>query len=96
MNNQVLADSYAILLDSLDDVNGDDGIKITPKVTRNHIQNSILVFEVTLPYRRLWNYTVLAHGCEQHPVTSNTIILSKNPYVCECIMCTEFVFFRYS
>ena len=95
MNNQVLADSYAILLDSLDGVNGDDGIKITPKVTRNQMQNSILVFEVTLPYRRLWNYTVLPHGCEQQPVTSNTI-LSKNPYVCECIMCIEFVFFRYS
>ena len=95
MNNQVLADSYAILLDSLDGVNGDDGIKITPKVTRNQMQNSILVFEVTLPYRRLWNYTVLAHGYEQYPVTSNTI-LSKNPYVRECIMCIEFVFFRYS
>ena len=80
MNNQVLADSYAIiLLDSLDGVNGDDRIKVTPKVTRNQMQNSILVFQVTLPYKRLWNYTVLAHGCEQYPVMSNTI-LSKNSY----------------
>lgn len=92
MNSQVLADSYAILLDSLDGVDDDDGIKVTPNVTRS--QNSNLVFQISLPYRRLWNYTVLAHGCEQHPVTSNTI-LSKNCYVCKrtCVMC---LFFRYS
>ena len=96
MNNhrQVLADSYAILLDSLDGVDDDDGLKVIPNMIRS--QNSIIGFQVTLPYRRLWNYTVLAHGCEQYPVISNTIF-SKNPCVCECtcIMCFVFLFYRY-
>ena len=80
MDNQVVADLYAIILASLDGVNDDDGIKVTPIVTRNQMQNSILVFQVALPYRRLWNYTVLAHGCDQHPVMSASSI-SNNYYI---------------
>ena len=29
---------------------------------------SSVVLTVSLPYRRLWNYTVLAYDCEEHPL----------------------------
>ena len=70
LDNGILADSYVLLLDSLDGINDGDGVNVVPDVViRNQ---SSVIFEVTLPYRRLWRYTVLAHGCDQHPVTTTT------------------------
>ena len=43
-----------------------------------------VVFEVvSLPFRRLWSYTVFAHSCEEHPLTE-AMELGKaiNEYVC--------------
>ena len=31
---------------------------------------------VSLPFRRLWNYIVFAHSCEEHPLTE-TMELGK-------------------
>ena len=33
------------------------------------VAKGINVYELTLPFRRVWNYTLLAHGCEEHPIT---------------------------
>ena len=43
------------------------------------VVKGINIYELTLPFRRLWNYTLLAHGCEEHPLTEPTI-LSKGTY----------------
>ena len=35
-------------------------------------ENSVVMLEVLLPLRRLLNYTVLAYGCDEHPVMEAT------------------------
>ena len=37
-----------------------------------------------LVYRRLWNCTVLAYGCQQHPLT-NSFELSKDTLICASV-----------
>ena len=72
LENQILANSYAISLTSFDGERKDDGTKFVPSV---EIENeSSLLFQVSLPSRRLWNYTVLAHGCDKHPVMDTTFL----------------------
>ena len=39
---------------------------------------TFVVFRVPLPFRRLWNYTVLAHGCDEHPLTNSTLLSNNN------------------
>ena len=57
------------ILVSLDQLDGGDENKtlVMPMVVRG-----INVYEVMLPFRRLWNFTLLAYGCEEHPVTETT------------------------
>ena len=43
---------------------------------------SSVVLKVSLPYRRLWNYTVLAYDCEEHSLLetnelSNTFLYTR-------------------
>ena len=58
-------------LTSLDGQN-DDGIKYLTKF--NDIDTNLVMFRVPLPFRRLWTYTVLAHGCDEHPLTNSTLL----------------------
>ena len=32
-------------------------------------EGSVVLEVVSLPFRRLWNYTVFAQSCEEHPLT---------------------------
>ena len=76
---QIYANSYVMSLTSLDDQNDGDGIKrLTNMVVKN---TGVAMFQVPLPFRRLWNYILLAHGCDQHPLTK-TAPLSNNYYSC--------------
>ena len=69
----MFAKSYSMSLTSLDG-QCDDEIK--------HLTNvgnmTFIVFRVPLPFRRLWNYTVLAHGCDEHPLTNSTLLSNNN------------------
>ena len=35
---------------------------------------SSIIFQLSLLYRRLWTYTVLAHGCDEHMVMDSTYL----------------------
>ena len=69
-------DSYSLSLSSI------DGIKDPPNIelfTAGSIRGTITVtlhVNQPLPRRRLWNYRVLALGCNEHPLT-NLLELSK-------------------
>ena len=41
------------------------------------INMSLVIFRVSLPFRRLWNYTVLARGCTEHPLTNSTLLSNQ-------------------
>ena len=61
-----VSDSVHISLDPLDS-HEENETSVMPMVVKG-----INIYEVTLPYRRLWNYTLLAHGCEEHAITETT------------------------
>ena len=61
-----------MLLEPLDDVNDDNVAKVT--VSNVTINQSSVMIQVVLPYRRLLTYNVLAHGCDQHPVASTAAL----------------------
>ena len=58
------AASYSLSLNPLDDLE-EESLLMPTYVVRNGIS---VMLKVSLPYRRLWNYIVLAHGCEEHPL----------------------------
>ena len=60
------SDSVHISLDPLDS-HEENETSVMPMVVKG-----INIYEVILPYRRLWNYTLLAHGCEEHAITETT------------------------
>ena len=43
-----------------------------PTVIMKSGRSIVLELAQSLPYRRLWNYTILAYGCEEHPITDTT------------------------
>ena len=67
----VYANSYAISLNSLDK---DYDKETSFEQTILAVNETSVVFQLTLPFRQLWNYTVLALGCKQHPVTEMTLL----------------------
>ena len=71
------AKSYTMSLTSLDGQN-DDETKHLPDVDMRNI--SLVMFQVLLPFRRLWNYTVLAYGCDEHPLTNSTLLSNNYMY----------------
>ena len=73
LNNQILADSYVISLNSFDGEN--NGMELVPNI--DSINESSVVFQFSLLYRRLWNYTVLALGCDEQPVTEATVLSNR-------------------
>ena len=62
----VNADSYSLSLDPIG--NEDDDLLLIP--TTAVTNDSSVILEVPLQFRKLWNCTVLAHDCEMHPVTA--------------------------
>ena len=40
---------------------------------------------VSLPYRRLWNYTVLAYDCEEHPLLETNELSNSLNNIIACI-----------
>ena len=62
-----------MFLTPLDDQHDDDGTKHLLDM-RNM---SLVMFLVPLPFRRLWNYTVLANGCTEHPLTNSTLLSNQ-------------------
>ena len=73
LKNQILADSYVIYLNSLDGEN--NGMELVPNI--DSINESSIVLQFSLLYRALWNYTVLAHGCHEQPVTEATVLSNR-------------------
>ena len=73
LKNQILADSYGISLNSLESEN--NGMELIPNV--DSINESLIVLQFSLLYRRLWNYTVLALGCDEQPVTEATVLSNR-------------------
>ena len=47
----------------MDGQSEDDGAQLEPQVVMRN--ESFIIFQVSLLYRRLWTYTVLAHGCDE-------------------------------
>ena len=68
------AASYSLSLNPLDDLEEESLLMSTYYVVRNGIS---IMLTASLPYRRIWNYTVLAQGCEEHPLLE-TNELSKD------------------
>ena len=72
--------SYSLLLVSND---GIDEATIVHRATIDEmIENSVKLGLQPLPFRRRWNYTVIAYDCNQHPLT-NIAELSKRYWLCE-------------
>ena len=69
----VNAASYSLSLDPIDDHEDNDSLVMNTTAIQT---DSLLMLKVSLPYRRLWNGTVLTHECEEH-VVMNTTELSK-------------------
>ena len=56
---------------------------MVPAAASEFETESSVVLEVdSLPFRRLWNSTVYAHNCEEHPLTIGSMELG------EIITCT--------
>ena len=49
-----------------------DGQRDETKHLSNVENMTLVVFQVPLPFRRLWNYTMLANGCDEHPLMNST------------------------
>ena len=82
LENLIHAESYAILLNSMDGQSDDDGALLVPRVVMRN--ESLIVFRVLLLFRRLWTYTVLAYDCDEHMVMGATH-LSNYVYMHTCI-----------
>ena len=65
------SDSVHVLLDQLDD-SDENKTLVMPMVVIG-----INVYEVMLPFRRLWNYTLLAYGSEEHLLTETTELSNR-------------------
>ena len=74
-----VSDSVYVSLDPLDRKEENETL-IMPMVVKG-----INTYEVTLPYRRLWNYTLLAYGCKEHPITETTELSNQNSNNTPCI-----------
>ena len=66
----VLATYYIVTMTSL------DGLPST-EAAISELDGDILTLNVNFSEPRLWNYTVHAYGCPQHPVTKS-LEISKN------------------
>ena len=58
--------SYSISLNSLDDNSTNI---LLEAISFKETGNVIILEAISLPFRRLWNIRVFAHGCNQHPLT---------------------------
>ena len=74
MINLVYAGLYSLLLVS---DHGNHSLLESTVATRN---GSSVILQVSLPYRMLWNYTVLAYDCEEHPLSTNNELSTKYLY----------------
>ena len=74
-SNQISAEVYTVSLNSLDSQNVNES-NFELILTKNESDTSI-VFDVVLPFRRLWTYTVLAYGCDEYPVMDTTYLSNK-------------------
>ena len=70
----VNAASYSLSLDPIDDHEDNDSLVMNTTAVKN---GTSLMLKVSLPYRRLWNCTVLAHECEEHVVVNATELSKK-------------------
>ena len=68
---------YTISLTSLNNENENESDFELSLMMLMKNDTSILFDVVALPFRRLWIYTILAYGCEQHPVTEATYLSNK-------------------
>ena len=66
--------SYSLLLDPIDDHENSDSFLMPTTAVKGETS---LLLKVSLPYRRLWNCTVLAHACEEHVVVNATELSKK-------------------
>ena len=82
--NQVDAVSYSLSLNPLDGFE-EESLLISTIAVKN---GSSVVLTVSLPYRKLWTYTVLAHGCEEHPLleTNELSNYMHNTNKCTCAL----------
>ena len=69
-SNYPIPPSYSLSLQSLDGLEDMDHVETTAT-----IEPSVLTLEVVsgLPFRRLWNCTVLAYGCKQNDVLNKEL-----------------------
>ena len=69
-SNEPIPPSYSLSLQSLDGLEDMDHVETTAT-----IEPSVLTLEVVsgLPFRRLWNYTVLAYGCQENDILNKQL-----------------------
>ena len=72
--NLIDANSYSLSLNSLDDKEEESFLKPAIVVT---VTNGMVILKVSLPYRRLWNYTVLVYDCEDYPLMEEKELISN-------------------
>ena len=73
------SDSVQISLDPLDR-HEDNETLVMPMIIKG-----INIYKIALPYQRLWNYTLLAYGCKQHPITETTELSNGTNSNAPCI-----------
>ena len=76
--HQIYTDSVALSLSSLDHKESDRAIETHSNLT---MYESSMIIQVLLPYRRLWNCTILAYGCKEHPIIE-AIQISNDIQMC--------------
>ena len=72
MNSWIIADSYFLTLNLLDDCDTTHKEVLAPVAVLRDGGSVTLETHLFLSFRRLWNYTILAYGCEEHPIIETT------------------------
>ena len=69
-SNDPIPSTYSLSLQSLDGLEDMDHVETTAT-----IEPSVLTLEVVsgLPFRRLWNCTVLAYGCQENNIVNDEL-----------------------
>ena len=84
-SNGPIPSFYSLSLQSLDGLEDMDHVETTAT-----IEQSVLTLEVVsgLPFRRLWNCTVLAYGCQESNISNDELseFLQYKNWICMHIM----------
>ena len=73
LQKEIQPASYSVLMKALDGLEGYYDGHLAPAIYRDNILEL-----APLPFRRLWNVTVLAHNCKEHQITKSFELGDQN------------------